>query len=251
MDRMIHTALNTLNNLYMNRAVKSQNLSNLNVPGFRRDMGTTFSSGFLTEDKRFDARIFALHEGANVFSANPGNLSETGLETDVAIRGSGFFMIQPDTGGPALSRRGDFEVSNLGELTDGAGAKILDNNLNPINIPPNRRIIVSENGDLFIEPLGEPEGTRVLAATIGLTSGSEEPLHKDTDGEIRLVAGGIPAADQNVVLAQGFIENSNVNAIEELVDTLSQQRLFEVNVKFISLSEEIDEGGASIMRLPQ
>ena len=51
MDRMIHTALNTLNNLYMNRAVKSQNLSNLNVPGFRRDMGTTFSSGFLTEDK--------------------------------------------------------------------------------------------------------------------------------------------------------------------------------------------------------
>ena len=45
-------------------------------------------------------------------------------------------MIQPDTGGPALSRRGDFEVSNLGELTDGAGAKILDNNLNPINIPP-------------------------------------------------------------------------------------------------------------------
>ena len=57
MDRMIHTALNTLNNLYMNRAVKSQNLSNLNVPGFRRDMGTTFSSGFLTEDKRFDARI--------------------------------------------------------------------------------------------------------------------------------------------------------------------------------------------------
>ena len=67
----------------------------------------------------------------------------------------------------------------------------------------------------------------------------------------RLVEGGIPAADQNVVLAQGFIENSNVNAIEELVDTLSQQRLFEVNVKFISLSEQIDEGGASIMRLPQ
>ena len=43
----------------------------------------------------------------------------------------------------------------------------------------------------------------------------------------------------------------SVNAIEELVDTLSQQRLFEVNVKFISLSEQIDEGGASIMRLPQ
>tara|TARA_B100001093_G_scaffold420384_1_gene412304 strand:- start:254 stop:898 length:645 start_codon:yes stop_codon:yes gene_type:complete len=213
-------------------------------------MGTTFSSGFLTEDKRYDARIFALHEGANVFSANPGNLSETGLETDVAIRGGGFFIIQPDTGGPALSRRGDFEVSDEGELTDGAGSKILDANLTPINIPPHKKIVVSENGDLFIEPLGEPDGTRVLAATIALTSGSEKPLHKDTDGQIRLIEGGIPGADQNVVLAQGFIENSNVNAIEELVDTLGQQRLFEINVKFIALSEQIDEGGASIMRLP-
>ena len=75
-------------------------------------------------------------------------------------------------------------------------------------------------------------------------------MHKDTDGEIRqLKVEFLP--NQNVVLAQGFIENSNVNAIEELVDTLSQQRLFEVNVKFISLSEQIDEGGASIMRLPQ
>ena len=54
-----------------------------------------------------------------------------------------------------------------------------------------------------------------------------------------------------MVLAQGFIENSNVNAIEELVDTLGQQRLFEINVKFIALSEQIDEGGASIMNLPR
>ncbi len=250
MDRMIHTALNTLNNLHMNRGVKSQNLANINVPGFRRDMGTTFSSGFLSQDQQYDARIFALHEGANVFSANPGNLAETGLETDVAIRGGGFFLIQPDTGGPALSRRGDFEVSNSGELTDGAGSKILDVNLNPINIGPYRRLIVSENGDLFIEPLNEPEGTRQLAATIGLTSGSEEPLTKDTDGEIRLVAGGVPNPDQNVVLSQGFIESSNVNAVEELVDSLSQQRQFEINVKFISLSQKIDEAGTSIMNLP-
>ena len=64
------------------------------------------------------------------------------------------------------------------------------------------------------------------------------------------MAGGVPNPDQNVVLSQGFIESSNVNAVEELVDSLSQQRQFEINVKFISLSQKIDEAGASMMNLP-
>jgi flagellar basal body rod protein FlgF len=41
-----------------------------------------------------------------------------------------------------------------------------------------------------------------------------------------------------------------VNAVEELVDTLSQQRQFEINVKFISLSKDMDEGSAGLMRMP-
>ena len=61
----------------------------------------------------------------------------------------------------------------------------------------------------------------------------------------------VGTASLNIFEIEGIFSNAHVNAIEELVDTLSQQRLFEVNVKFISLSEQIDEGGASIMRLPQ
>ena len=75
-------------------------------------------------------------------------------------------------------------------------------------------------------------------------------MKKDTDGEIRLVGGGVPVPDQNSIIAQSFLEESNVNAVEELVGTLSQQRQFEINVKFISLSKEMDEGSASIMRMP-
>ena len=55
---MIHTALNTLNNIHLNRSVKSQNLSNINVPGFRRDLGTSFSAGFLEQLDQFPSRVF-------------------------------------------------------------------------------------------------------------------------------------------------------------------------------------------------
>jgi len=98
--------------------------------------------------------------------------------------------------------------------------------------------------------LGSDEGTRLALGSLALASGSEEPMKKDTDGEIRLVSGGVPQPDQNSIVAQSFLEESNINAVEELVDTLSQQRQFEVNVKFISVSKDLDEASTSIMRLP-
>ena len=60
MDRMIHTALNTLKNLSANRDVRAQNMSNLNVPGHRKDLNTNFTSGFLHQVNRFDTRGWAV-----------------------------------------------------------------------------------------------------------------------------------------------------------------------------------------------
>ena len=73
---------------------------------------------------------------------------------------------------------------------------------------------------------------------------------KDIDGHIRLKEGGLPTADQVPILSQGFLEDSNVDAVAEMIDTMEMQRQFEINVKLISLSKEIDEGAAALMRLP-
>ena len=252
MDKMIHTALNTLKNLSANRSVRAQNMSNINVPGHRKDLNTNFTSGFLHEVKQYDTRVFALHDGANGFSNKQGQLNPTGLETDIAINGPGFFIVQPKTGDPALSRRGDFSVSNTGLLVDGAGAKILSVDGEAIEIPPNKKMIVAENGDVIIEPLNGAEGERQLVGTIGTSLGGskEDPLVKSLDGHLRLASGGVPGADQAAVLSQGFLEASNIDAVSELVGSMEDQRQFEINIKLISLSKEIDEGGSSLMKLP-
>ena len=249
---MIHTALNTLKNLSANRSVRAQNMSNINVPGHRKDLNTNFTSGFLHEVKQYDTRVFALHDGANGFSNKQGQLNPTGLETDIAINGPGFFIVQPKTGDPALSRRGDFSVSNTGLLVDGAGAKILSVDGAAIEIPPNKRMIVAENGDVIIEPLNGAVGERQLVGTIGTSLGGskEDPLVKSLDGHLRLASGGVPGADQAAVLSQGFLESSNIDAVSELVGSMEDQRQFEINIKLISLSKEIDEGGSSLMKLP-
>ncbi len=252
MDKMIHTALNTLKNLSANMSVRAQNMSNINVPGHRKDLNTNFTSGFLHEVKQYDTRVFALHDGANGFSNKQGQLNPTGLETDIAINGPGFFIVQPKTGDPALSRRGDFSVSNTGLLVDGAGAKILSVDGAAIEIPPNKKMIVAENGDVIIEPLNGAVGERQLVGTIGTSLGGskEDPLIKSLDGHLRLASGGVPGADQAAVLSQGFLESSNIDAVSELVGSMEDQRQFEINIKLISLSKEIDEGGSSLMKLP-
>ena len=61
----------------------------------------------------------------------------------------------------------------------------------------------------------------------------------------------MPTPDQKVTIAQGMLEASNVDAVEELVLSLETQRQFEMNIKFIKLAEDIDRGGAELMRLPQ
>ena len=56
--------------------------------------------------------------------------------------------------------------------------------------------------------------------------------------------------NQQAKIVSGFIEKSNVNAVEEMVNTIDQQRKFEMHVKFIQMAEELDSVGASLMRLP-
>ena len=51
-------------------------------------------------------------------------------------------------------------------------------------------------------------------------------------------------------IAQGYIEESNVNIIEQLVGSIEEQRRYEVNVKMIKSAEAIDQGGSSLMRMP-
>ena len=139
-------------------------------------------------------------------------------------------------------------VSSERQLVNGAGALVLNQNLQPILVPPFRKMIVSEGGQLMIEPLnGEPGVTENLGQ-IGLVSGEGLQLKED-DGEIRPINGEI-LPDQNVEIKQGYVEESNVNAIDELVASMGYQRSYELNMKLIKTASELDENTASLLRLP-
>ena len=234
-----------------NKAIRSQNLASSNTPGFRADMSLGGSgSGYLEQFDTLYTRAFPVIEERSGFISEPGQMRQTSQYLDLAIRGNGFFLAQKDGSPPFLTRRGDMQINNENILTNAANETILSNDLTPITIPPHRQMTISEEGNISIEPMNSPPGTIVQVATIGLTLGGEEPLVKSTDGKIRQKNGGIPAADQQARIAQGYIEQSNVNIIDQLVGSIEEQRRYEVNVKMIKSAEAIDQGGTSLLRLP-
>ena len=249
MDRSIYTALNSMNILRDNQSVTAQNLANISVTGFQKDIQINFASVYLDRDKGIDPRVLALQEPGG-FDSTPGPMQQTGAPLDLAVDGSGYFIVKPANGQVALSRRGDFKVSADGTLRDGTGTQPLSVDLEPIIIPPHRKISISGDGIIQIEPLNAPIGQTVNVAQLATTFGSEVPLAKTIDGFVRTVNGTIPELDNRTRLLSGFLEGSNVKSVDELVTGIDQSRAYEINVKFISTAQEIDEASASLMRMP-
>jgi flagellar basal-body rod protein FlgF len=249
MDRFIHTALNSINMVKDNSFIRSNNLANNSVPGFRSDYHLkTAGTAFIETMDSHITRGLAIKNNENNFDASSGTLNETGNEMDVSIRGDGYFITEAATGN-ALSRRGDFSTNQDGQLINGSNAIMVDSNLQPIVIPPYRSIDFTQTGDIVIEPLNSEPGTREVVATLGLTLPTA-PLKKFPDGEIRYSDGSPIVANQDATVVNKYLEMSNVNLMEELVTSIEDQRVFEINLKLVKTAEDIDRGGSSLIRMP-
>lgn len=253
MDRLIHTALNSLANLRDTRITSAQNLANMNVPGFRRDLQNDGSAQFLSALDQVSARAFQLARTDAGFSRAPGALETTGDPMDLAIADRGFFYVQPPEGGaPALTRRADLRIGADGALLNGAGERMLDDGLQPITLPPFREMVVDDLGQVSIAPLDGPAGQLVPVAMLATVDPADDlPLHKGADGRIRTGDGTpLPPPDQQPRVMQGVREGSNVNATAELIASIDLQRSFELNLRMIQTARDIDEAGASLLRMP-
>ena len=172
------------------------------------------------------------------------------METDVALLNGAYLFIQPPDGEVALSRRGDFGVDTENRLVDGVGNLVLSDGLQPIVLPQFSAIKFSDNGEVLVRQPGALPGDFTSVGFLGSVSPAPNSVTKSLDGKIRNLDGSTPDADQSGLFAQGVLEGSNVNAIEEMVLNMDMQRQFEINVKLIKQAEEIDKSGTKLMSLP-
>ena len=84
---------------------------------------------------------------------------------------------------------------------------------------------------------------------IKLVSPAGSNVEKGLDGLFRVVGGGVLPTDDTATVQVGALEGSNVDPSEVMVQMIQSQRLFEIRTKLVATAKEVDQSGASLMRL--
>lgn len=229
--------------------VIANNLANLSTVGFKR-MRAQFQD-LLYETVREPALEgdspsgLQIGRGVRVVATEhihtPGTLRQTDQPLDLAIEGEGFFAVRRLDGEVAYTRDGSFRIDANGQLVNSAGLLVEP----PITIPPDAvTITITQDGRIRVTQPGSAAQTEVGQIQLfrfpnptGLRAIGHNLL-VETESSGAPVA-GIPGTDAFGTVAQGMLEDSNVNIAEELVHLILAQRAFEANTRVISATDEI------------
>ncbi len=170
-----------------------------------------------------------------------GNLQQTGNQLDVAIQGAGFFQVLMPDGTTGYSRDGSLQMDSQGQLVTASGFPIqpaLTIPANAINVSIGRDGLVSvtqagvsapvQVGNLQLATFINPAGLQSLG----------ENLYQETASS-GTPSTNVPGSNGTGLLNQNYVETSNVNVVEEMVNMIQTQRAYEINSKAITTSDQM------------
>lgn len=244
MDKMLFTAANGARQAMQAQTALSHNLANANTVGFKSHFNT-FTSWHV-DGPGFNTRVMAQQHADDV-DLGDGPMTTTGRELDVAINGAGFIAVQNSKGEEAFTRAGDFRLDSAGRLTTGAGFAVLGNG-GPIALPPAEKIEIGQDGSISVLPVGQTAEALVIADRIKLVNPDLNSIQKDADGLFQNAGGLAEPASPNVMLENGVLEHSNVNAVAQMIELITNARHFETNVKLMQEAKTTDEASSRLLR---
>jgi len=253
MMRALYISATGMEAQQLNIDIISNNLANVNTTGFKKSRGdfqdllyqtirmAGASSGTGTQIPS------GIQIGAGVRPASvqriftPGDFQNTQNPLDLAIEGDGFFQVILPDGTISYTRAGAFKKDNTGRIVTSDGFPVEP----AITIPPDAlNITISANGTVSVLQPGNTIPTEIGTIQLvrfsnpsGLNSiGRNLFLPTAASGE---AIAGIPGESGFGTIAQGFLEASNVNIAEELVNMIIGQRAYEINSKAIQTADEM------------
>ena len=245
----LYIAATGMNAQQLNVDTISNNLANVNTNGFKRNR-INFADLMYREIGRGNkplstgaANRYGVGVGVaatgKIFTA--GDVKKTDLPLDLAIRGKGLFEVTLPDNTLAYTRGGSLQLDKEGMLTTAEGYA-----LNPaIRIPPDATLLVIESGGRVMATVPD-ESNPVEVGTLTLVDfvnpaalrplGDNLYVPTDRSGDPNP---GKPGEQGLGLLAQGFVEASNVALVDEFVNLIVAQRAYEANSKAIQASDEM------------
>jgi len=253
MMKSLYTAATGMEAQQTRIAVISNNLANMTTSGFKQSRTvfqdllyeTITEPGAETANGVAQPSPFQIGTGVKVVSTpsvfTQGVLEQTGRDLDIAIEGDGFFEVELPSGETGYTRAGAMAVRQdgalvtqngfavqpaVGNLAGATGLSIgVDGTISGI---PQGGTEITNLGQIQIATFANPSGLKSVGRNLYTPS--------EASGDAQL---GNPGENSAGTLRQGFVEGSNVNVAEELINMVMAQRAFELNSKVIRTSDDI------------
>jgi len=253
MIRALYVAASGMNAQQANIDNVAHNLANVNTAGFKKSH-LEFEDLVYQETKAPGSPTSATGEAptglemglgtravATSRDFTAGNLRQTNGTLDVAIQGDGFLQVGLPNGVTGYTRAGSLHSNAQGQLVTGDGyplepAITIPPNATTITISPDGIVSASIPGQTAPQQLGtlelatfqNPAGLKAMGGnTFTVTTASGDPQV------------GVPGSDSRGTVLQGFVEDSNVSVVEEMVNMILGQRAYEASSKVIKAADEM------------
>lgn len=265
MVKGLYTAYTGMINEQHRMDTLTNNLANADTTGYKKE-GTTnqafsdvlgikikdLSEGYGTA-KTLGTMNMGVKIGENYTDWSDGPMKSTGNTYDLALSGNGFFAIDytnkavnvqrdtADTQTVMYTRDGNFTVDVNGNLVTSDGDYVLDTDGNHITLDPNKTSQINTSGQIM------QDGN--VVATIQVTD-FEDYNYLSRYGENLFEAvDGATTTDSTATVNAGFLEQSNVSTIDEMVNMIEVQRHYETNQKMIQTEDDALSTAVSLGRL--
>ena len=249
MDKLVYTAATGLKAHMAAQAAIANNMANASTTGFRADRVVFDRIELKGGGARFDARAPAAQEVTDA-DRSVGAMIQTGRNLDVALTDADTWLtVQAPDGTEAYTRRGDLTVTASGTLQTGDGYLVMGSG-GPITIPPYTSLSIGSDGAISIVPQGGASTDVTVIDKLKLVSDRGSSTVKGLDNLMHVRGGGVLPENMDAKIASGTLEQSNVNMTQVLVDMIENQRSYEVQANLLKEAKTMDEGAASVMRMP-
>ena len=252
MIRSLYTAASGMKAQQLQVDTIANNIANVNTAGFKKSQlsfrsllyQTYREPGLPLANNQNDVTGLQIGSGTEVSGSrklmSQGLLELTGKTLDLAIEGPGFFQISLPSGENRYTRNGAFRQDAEGRLVTAEGYRLTDG----VAIPPDSLgVSISSQGEVF--SLG-PDNTLAPAGSIRVHTFANPTGMKAMGGNYYLPTAASGLAEARLAgeqgageIKQGYLERSNVETVDELVQLIVAQRNYEVNSRAIRVSDEM------------
>ena len=253
MIRGLYTAATGMNSMQHQIDVTSNNISNVNTAGFKKDRAEfqdlmyeslNYTAG-RTSQNTINPTGMDVGLGVRISGIQKdfleGDLKLTSNPLDLAIEGKGFFQVTTPNGETSYTRNGAFKLDAEGNIVNGSGYPLEPQ----ITVPDNLvDLTISKDGTVSATDPTTGESTNLGQITIAdfINSAGLKPVGEslfmstDASGE---AINGTPTEEQFGGIRQGMIELSNVKLVNEMVDLITAQRAYEANSKAVQTGDDL------------